>query len=219
MATTRPRWGSNYSTYMDNKRHTLIVVGRKFGSGGKLVASVIGRKLDIPVYDNELVSKAAEKSGFSKELFNRKDEKRGLFSNSGFFSAGRFGLVDNYLGDNELFKIQSRVIRQIAEEGPAIFVGRCSDYVLRDMKRLSVFVTAPQADCVKRVAEREGIGQEEAAKYVEKQNRQRETYYNYFTFGDWGVASNYDLCIDTSILGTDGTADFIISFAQKMGLA
>ena len=127
--------------------------------------------------------------------------------------------MDNYLGDNELFKIQSQVIRQIADEGPAIFVGRCSDYVLRDRKRLSVFVTAPAADCIKRVAGREGISPEEASRYIDRQNRERETYYNYFTFGNWGVASNYDLCVDTSILGTDGTADFIISFAEKMGIA
>ena len=194
---------------------TLINIGRQFGSGGRLVAQAIGRKLDIPVYDNELISKAAEESGFSKHLFARSDENRSLFSISSFFTNGRFGIADNYRSDNELFRIQSDVIRKIAEEGSAIFIGRCSDYILRDLKCLDVFITAEEEVRIKRVCEREGIAPEEAARLVRTKDRTRETYYNYFTFGNWGVASNYDLCIDSSLLGIEGTADFIIDMLGK----
>ena len=201
-----------------SKGHTIINIGRQFGSGGKLIAKRMSDCLGIPAYDNELISKAADESGFSKELFERSDEKRSIFNISSFFGTGRFGGTQNYVGDNELFKIQSEVIRNIAAKGPAVFVGRCSNYILRDSKCLDVFVCAPLEDRVKRVSERLGISPEEARTRIGRQDRTRETYYNFFTFGNWGAASDYDLCIDSSILGIDGTADFIIDFGRKAGL-
>jgi cytidylate kinase len=196
----------------------IINIGRQFGSGGKEVAMKIGEKLGINVYDNELISKAAEESGFSKELFERSDERRSMFNISSFFGAGRFGSAQNYVGDNELFKIQSEVIRGIAEKGSAIFVGRCSNYILRDLKCLDAFISAPIEERVKRVIERTGLEEEAAIARIERQDRTRQTYYNFFTFGNWGAASDYDLCVDSSILGIDGTADFIIDFGRKAGL-
>ena len=201
-----------------NEQNTIINIGRQFGSGGKLIALKISETLGVPVYDNELISKAADESGFSKELFERSDEKRSIFNISSFFGTGRFGGAQNYVGDNELFKIQSEVIRNIAAKGPAIFVRRCSNYILRDSKCLDVFVCAPLEDRVKRVSERLGISLEEARTRIGRQDRTRETYYNFFTFGNWGAASDYDLCIDSSILGIDGTADFIIDLGRKAGL-
>ncbi len=201
-----------------NGQNTIINIGRQFGSGGKLVAQKISESLGIPVYDNELISKAADESGFSKELLMRSDERRSLFNMSSFFGNVRFGGAQNYVGDNELFKIQSEVIRNIAGKGPAIFVGRCSNYILRDRKCLDVFVCAPLEDRVERVAGRLGISGDDACARIERQDRTRETYYNFFTFGNWGVSSDYDLCIDSSILGIEGTADFIIDFGRKAGL-
>ena len=198
--------------------HTIINIGRQFGSGGKLIALRIGETLGIKVYDNELISKAAEESGFSKELFERSDEKRSMFNISSFFGTGRFGSAQNYVGDNELFKIQSDVIRGIAEKGPAIFVGRCSNYILRDMECLDVFISAPAEARIKRIMERAGLNEDDARTRMERQDRTRQTYYNFFTFGNWGAASDYDLCLDSSILGIEGTADFIIDFGRKAGL-
>ena len=200
-----------------NGKKTIIVIGRQFGSGGKLVAETIGRILDIPVYDKELIAKAAEESGFSKELFRKSDEKRNLFSISSFFSSGRFGPGDNYVGDNELFKIQSKVIQGIAEKSPAVFVGRCADYILRETDRLSVFITAPLEDRIRRVCGRMGTDRNEASSMIQKVDRSRAAYYNFFSFGDWGVASNYDLCVDSSILGIEKTAEMIISFGKEGG--
>lgn len=197
----------------------IINVGRQFGSGGRLVALALGRKLGIPVYDQELIAKAAEQSGFSKELFANSDEKRNLLALSSFIvDVGRFGSADNYMSDNQLFVIQSNVIRSLADKGPAIFIGRCSDYILRDRKCLDVFVTATDEVRIKRVAERMNITPEQADSLIRKKDRTRETYYNYYTFGNWGVASNYDLCVDSSVLGIEGTADMIIDFCRRAGL-
>ena len=197
----------------------IINVGRQFGSGGKLVALALGRKLGIPVYDQELIAKAAEQSGFSKELFANSDEKRNLLALSSFIvDVGRFGSADNYMSDNQLFVIQSNVIRSLADKGPAIFIGRCSDYILRDRKCLDVFVTATDEVRIKRIAERMNITPEQADSLMRKKDRTRETYYNYYTFGNWGVASNYDLCVDSSVLGIEGTADMIIDFCRRAGL-
>ena len=197
----------------------IINVGRQFGSGGRLVALALGRKLGIPVYDQELLAKAAEQSGFSKELFANSDEKRNLLALSSFIvDVGRFGSVDNYMSDNQLFVIQSNVIRSLADKGPAIFIGRCSDYILRDRKCLDVFVTATDEFRIKRIAERMNITPEQADSLMRKKDRTRETYYNYYTFGNWGVASNYDLCVDSSVLGIEGTADMIIDFCRRAGL-
>ncbi len=197
--------------------NTIINIGRQFGSGGRLIANEIGRKLGIHVYDNELISKAAEQSGFSRELFVKSDENRSLFSVSSFFSSSRFVHSENYVNDNVLFKIQSEVIRSIAAKESAVIIGRCSDYILRDMDCLDVFITAPVEIRKKMVAERSGLSDGEAAALIQKKERTRSTYYNFFTFGDWGQASNYDLCVDSSILGIEGTADMIIDFGRKAG--
>lgn len=194
---------------------TLISVGRQFGSGGHLVGVALGKKLGIEVYDNELITKAAEESGFSKELFIKSDEKRNFFSASSIFSSGRYGIPDNYIGSNELFRIQSKVIRDIAEKGSAIFIGRCSDYILRDLDCLDVFISAPLEERIRRVSERAGISETEAESLISKKDKSRESYYNYFTFGNWGMASNYDYCIDSSILGIEETAEMIISFLDR----
>lgn len=203
---------------MEDKK-LIINVGRQFGSGGKLVALALGKKLGIPVYDQELISKAAEQSGFSRELFAKSDEKRNLLALSSFIvDVGRFGSADNYVSDNQLFVIQSNVIRSIADKGSAIFIGRCADYILRDRPCLDVFISASDEVRIKRVAERMGITPEQAESLMQKKDRTRETYYNYFTFGNWGVASNYDLCVDSSVLGIDGTADMIIDFCHRAKL-
>lgn len=192
----------------------IINIGRQFGSGGKCVAVEIGQQLGIPVYDNELISKAAEKSGFSSGLFEQRDERRKIFSS--LFSSDRWGQPTDYLGEGELFSIQSKVIEDIAEHESAVIIGRCSDYILRDRGcTVDVFITSPLEDRIRRVAARMDMTPEKAEELIRVKDRKRETYYNYFTFGNWGVASNYDLCIDSSILGIRKTAEFIADFAKK----
>lgn len=199
------------------EKKIIINIGRQFGGGGLGVAYELGKKLGIPVYDKELIAKAAQDSGFSKGIFEESDEKKRLFSLSSIF-ASRFGDTENYMSDRGLFKMQSETIRKIAEQGSAIIVGRCSDYILRDMEcTLDVFLTSPLEVRATRIAERSGLSLEEAEKLAEEKDRNRAEYYNYYTFTDWGVASTYDLCLDSSVLGIEGTADMIIEFARKAG--
>lgn len=202
---------------MENR--IIINLGRQFGSGGKQVALELGRKLGINVYDNELITKAAESSGFSPDVFMKKDEKRNLFPVSSFFATQTFGSPKNYLNGENLFQIQSSVIRDIAEKESAVIVGRCADYILRDLDcTVDVFITAPRETRISMIMDRMKISREKAEDLIEKTDRKRETYYNYYTFGNWGVASNYDLCVDSSILGIEGTADYIIDFAVRAGI-
>ena len=169
------------------EKKVIINIGREFGSGGRTVASIIGEKLGIEVYDNELILKAAERSGVKPEFFRHNDEKKRFFT---------LGYSQNAINDEGLFRIQSDTIRGIAENGSAVFVGRAADYVLRDMKCLDVFVCAPLEWRRQLVADRSKLSLEEAEK----------------------LASNYDLCLDSSILGLEGSADFIIEFARREGL-
>ena len=202
---------------MDMEKKIIINIGRQFGGGGLGVAHELGRKLGIPVYDKELITKAAQDSGFSKAIFEESDEKKRLFSLSSIF-ANRFGDTENYMSDRGRFKMQSETIRKIAQQGSAIIVGRCSDYILRDMEcTLDVFLTSPLEVRAARIAERSVLTLEEAERLAEEKDRDRAGYYNYYTFTDWGVASTYDLCLDSSILGIEGTADLIIEFARKAG--
>ena len=202
---------------MDKK--ILINVGRQFGAGGRGVAAVLGERLGVPVYDTELLQKAAEESGFSPALFKKSDEKRRLWRFGGLFGLNRASsYAPSAIDGTELFKFQSQAIRDIAEKGSAIFLGRASDYVLRDKDCLDVFICAPLEDRVKRVCERTGMTAEEAEKYILKKEKTRSDYYNFFTFGNWGVASNYDLCLDSSLVGIEGAADIIIDFGRRAGL-
>ena len=199
------------------EKKIIINIGRQFGGGGLGVAYELGKKLGIPVYDKELIAKAAQDSGFSKGIFEESDEKKRLFSLSSIF-ASRFGDTENYMSDRGLFKMQSETIRKIAEQGSAIIVGRCSDYILRDMEcTLDVFLTSPLEVRAARIAERSGLSLKEAEKLAEEKDKNRAEYYNYYTFTDWGVASTYDICLDSSVLGIEGTADMIIEFARKAG--
>ncbi|MBR4595645.1 MAG: cytidylate kinase-like family protein [Bacteroidales bacterium] len=199
--------------------NTIINVGRSFGSGGGYVGQAIASKLGIPFYDNELISKAAQESGYSPSIFEGGEKKRSIFSVSSFFASGRMSYLDNtYMNDDILFKVQSDVIRKIGEGGDAVIIGRCADYILRDLPCLNVFVTGPEEYRIERLVKNEGISEEEAEKLIRKKDRIRETYYNYYTMGSWGSASNYHLCVDSSVLGIEGTADYIIEFGRKAGL-
>lgn len=198
--------------------HTIINIGRQFGSGGRDIAQAIGLKLGIPVYDNELIVKAAEQSGFSPDLFRRSDEKRRFLRIGSIFGSNRYGNFTSGLNDGELFKIQSDVIRKIASEGPAIFIGRASNYILRDCRCLNVFICAPMEVRKKYVCGREDLPEDKTEEIIFRKDRSRAEFYNFFSFGHWGKSSDYHLCIDSSILGIEKTADYIISFGREAGL-
>jgi len=209
---------------MDNR--FVINIGRQIGSGGKSVGEELARRLNVPLYDKELINLAARESGLCPEVFERADEKEShnrLATLLGYLRAPFTGIgsgASDVLSGDALFKIQSDVIRDIASHGPAIFVGRCADYILRDHPRsLSVFITASDEDRAARICSRTGCTEAEARQAMSRGDARRAAYYNYYSMRTWGAAASYDLCIDSSVLGIGQTAETILRFAaQKLDL-
>ena len=200
----------------------VINIGRQLGSGGKTVGEIIARRLDIRLYDKELINLAAKESGICPEIFEKADEKesRGVLSTLiGYLRApfaGDDGGMTNVLSNDALFKIQSDVIRQVAARETAVFVGRCADYILRENPRcVNVFVTADDDDRIKRICRRQGCTEAEARTLMERVDARRASYYDYYSSRTWGVASTYHLSVNSSVLGDEGTADFILEFAAR----
>ena len=198
----------------------VICIGRQTGAGGKRVASQLSARLGILAYDNELVTEAARESGFSPSLFRKSDEKRHFSLIGSLFGSNRYGSFNgNAISEGELFKIQSEVIRRIADKGSCIFVGRAADYILRDRSDLvSIFLTAPSEDRIAAIAGRDSLSLQDAEAYVRKSDKTRRDWYEFYTFGKWGDAAGYDLCLNSSRLGIDGTTDLIIAYLQQRGL-
>lgn len=200
----------------------VINIGRQIGSGGKSIGERIAGRLGIRLYDKELINLAAEESGFAAEHFEKADEqeRKGLLSTLvGHFRSpyvGAFGQPTNPLSNDALFKIQSDVIRRVAERESCIFVGRCADYILRDHPRsVNLFLTGDEADRIRRIADRCGCSEEEARRRMEHIDAQRASYYNYYSSHTWGVAATYDLTINTSILGEEGSVDLLLDFITR----
>ena len=183
---------------MNSYSHNFAVcIGRQLGSGGRNVALAISRKMGIAFYDKEIPILG------------------GLAGvHIPFFSGGYLD-TESYLGNNNLFKIQSRTVEMLADKGPGVFVGRCADYILRDRPRvLSVFITATMEDRIERLSKLLSITPDEAEARIKECDRKRAEYYNYFTFKKWGDSSSYDLCLSTSLFGEEETADRIVAIVR-----
>ncbi len=203
--------------------NTIITFGRQFGSGGHEVAKKVSEMLGIPYYDKELIAHAAKKSGLSENLFEGLDEKptnsflyslvMGLqLGNSSYYRYGDITDVDN------IFRIQSQAIKEIADEGPCVIVGRCADYILRDRENLvKVFIHAGMDFRTKRVMERDDMKEKAAIDYITKSDKRRASFYNFYTNGVWGSVDNYNLSVDTEKLGIDKSAELIVNYVNLMG--
>ena len=200
----------------------IINIGRELGSGGKAIGERLAKIYNIHVYDKKLITLAAEESGICQRFFEKADE-----SNKGFISLLMGGLripfisdgaaYDNYLSNDALFKIQSDVIRKLANEESCIFIGRCADYILRDHPRcVNIFVTADMKDRICRLHETNpNISAEDAEIYLEKADKKRSSYYNYYSNKTWGAAATYHLCINSSVFGLDRTTEYIKAFIDE----
>jgi len=185
----------------------IIVIGRQYGSGGRRLGQALARSLGAKYYDKELLSAAAERLGFSPDIFQRVDECKpsALRSLLGL----NYGVSDSYSGSGlsceSLYATQCEVIRKICDEGSCVIVGRTADHVMRTHPRMvSVFVHAPESYRIARVIESgECALESEARELIRKRDRQREGYYNYFTGRRWGFGPNYHLCVDSSVIDED----------------
>lgn len=201
----------------------VITIARQYGSGGREIGEKVAQMLGIPKYDKELITLAAQGENLSPAALEKVDETAAssllytLAMGSNLFGAhaAPYTLPLN----DKLFVRQSEVIREKAEEGSCVFIGRCADYVLRELPcRLSVFIYGDLACRKKRVCERHDISEGEAIDIINKTDRRRASYYNFYTGGKWGRYDNYHLAINSSVLGIDGTAKVIADMARiKMG--
>lgn len=205
---------------MKEDRHIIINVGRQLGSGGRDIGRMLAQEFGATYYDKELLNLAAQESGFSKEFFERNDERKGFLRSflhlPYAMGSSSTNFYQNNFSQEGLFKFQSDAIRKAAQEGSCVFLGRCADYVLRDFNDVvNVFITASLDFRIENVAKKQGIGREEAMKLIENGERERANYYNYFTGKQWGHATSYDLCIDSSAIGIAETARIISDFVRK----
>jgi cytidylate kinase len=201
-------------------KNFIINIGRQLGSGGRSIADILAHHYNITAYDRKLIELAAKESGLSQEFFENADEKKShgffhsIFSNR--VAANALGSNDSYLSNDALFKVQSDIIRDLAERESCIFIGRCADYILREHPHcINLFFTANLEDRVARMASEKNITLAQAEELIEKTDRRRANYYNYYSGKAWGAAESYDLCINTSHLGFEGTAEMLINFIDK----
>lgn len=204
----------------------VITIGRSFGSGGGKFAHALGKRLGLPVYDEELLARAAEDSNIREDLLKRIDECNEfsmplVFNAGGMTAPSSFFLYnDNYLSNENLFNIVSDTIKDLARKGSLIMVGRCSDFILRDHPHIfSLFITENKDLRLRRIIERvEDVKTEEdAEEYMIKVDRQRRQYYNFYTGGRWGRCENYDLSFKLSELGTDYAINLVTDLLKKKG--
>lgn len=208
---------------MDN--NFVVNIGRQLGSGGREIGEKLAARLDIGFYDRELINLASEESGLCPEFFEKADEKPSQGIIGGLFGM-RFPFISdgaipatNCLSNDALFKVQSDVIRRLASERSCLFVGRCADYILRENPRcVNIFISASFEDRIARLCRIHSISESTAEEIIEKADKRRAAYYNYYSFKTWGAAATYHLCIDSSVLGIDGTVDFLEEFVKlKIG--
>lgn len=199
------------------KYHTIITIGRQYGSGGRYIASMLAERMEIPYYDKELLAEASKDSGISQQVLENYDEKynKGLLF-SLMNSRGDSGSM--YLDmplNHRIFLAQFDTIRRIASEGPCILVGRCADYVLRDHDNvLNVFIRAPEEDRMERIIEYNHVDPMKAEEILKKTDKQRASYYNYYATGTWGDVNNYHLCLDSGVLGYCGCVEVILKAVE-----
>ena len=197
----------------------IINVGRQVGCGGREVAQLLAKEFCARLLDKELLDLAAQESGFSAKLFKQHDEHRGflnhLFHFRGTVTSGPF--YEDKLSPEALFKFQSDAIRKAASEGSCVFIGRSADYVLRDMENVvNVFITADMEDRIECVSKIKMCDRETARKLIERKEEERAAYYNYYTGKRWGDSKSYDLCVNSSLLGIEGTASLISGFVREV---
>lgn len=202
--------------------NTIITIGREFGSAGHEIGEKLAKRLNIPCYDKELLKRAAKESGLCTEVFENHDEKPtssflyNLVMDTYSFGYSQSTYVDMPIS-HKVFLAQFDAIKKIASEGPCVIIGRCADYALSDFDNcLHIFIHADLEDRINRVMGKyDDLNYEKAKDMIQKKDKQRANYYNYFSSKKWGVAESYNLSIDSSVLGEDGTVEFLLQFIDN----
>ena len=191
--------------------NTVITIGRQFGSGGREIGEKVAEYFGIKCYDKELLSRAAKESGFCEEMIENHDERPtnsflyNLVMDTYSFGYNASSFVDMPIS-HKVFLAQFDTIKKIADEGPCVIVGRCADYALADYKNcIHIFIYGNE-EC--------DLSEVKAKDMCVKKDKQRQSYYNYYSSKKWGRADSYDLCINSSVLGIEGTVKLIAQYIE-----
>ncbi|MBO4457618.1 MAG: cytidylate kinase-like family protein [Butyrivibrio sp.] len=202
--------------------NTIITIGRQFGSGGREIGEMVADHFGIKCYDKELLTRAAKESGFCEEMIQNHDERPtnsflyNLVMDTYSFGYNSSSFVDMPIS-HKVFLAQFDTIKKIAKEEPCIIVGRCADYALSELPNvLNIFIYGDEDCKIKRIRERfpDITSNEKAREMMHKKDKQRKSYYNYYSSKKWGRADSYDLCINSSVLGIEGTVKLIIQYIE-----
>lgn len=201
----------------------VITIARQYGSGGREIGEKVAEILGIPLFDKQLITDAASKGNLNEDVLKRTDESA---ANSLLYT---LAMGSNVVGttmhfgykmpiNDKLFILQSEVIKEYAKEGSCVIIGRCSDYVLREEKDVfRLFIYGDLEHRKERVRARHPeIKTSQIVDIINKTDRRRASYYNFYTGNKWGKYDNYDMAINSSTLGIDGTADMIVSCVKKL---
>jgi len=199
---------------------SIITIGREFGSYGLDIGKRVAEELGLKLYDKDMLKRAAKESGLCEEIFETHDEKPTnsfLYSlvmdtySLGYASSGYADMPLNH----KVFLAQFDTIKKIASEGPCVIVGRCADYALEDFDNvISIFIHADLDKRVARISRLENMTPSKAKDMIVKNDKKRASYYNYYTNKEWGAAKSYDLCIDSSKLGVEGSVKAILEYVK-----
>ncbi|MBQ2564693.1 MAG: cytidylate kinase-like family protein [Oscillospiraceae bacterium] len=192
----------------------IITIARQHGSSGREIARALSEALGIQCFDKEIVDEAAENSSICKELISSFDEKR---VSPFMLQTTQYPSMNYGLGLNiQVASAQFDVIRKLADQGDCIFVGRCADYILRERKDLTrVFIMGEQEDKIRCIMNRQNVSETEAKKKIKQVDKDRSSYYKYYTDQIWGESENYDLCINSSKIGVAGAVNVIKAYIEN----
>lgn len=205
--------------------NTIITIGRQFGSGGREIGAKLSEVLEVPFYDRDLLTRAAKESGFCEEMIQCHDERPtnsflyNLVMDTYSFGYNSAAMVDMPISQ-KVFLAQFDTIRKIATEGACIIVGRCADYALSEYDNcLNIFIHGNEKCRIERIMRKYDLSEQKAKDMIIKKDKQRQSYYNYYSSKKWGRADSYDLTINSSVLGIDGSVklirQFIMDFEEK----
>ncbi|MDO4269372.1 MAG: cytidylate kinase-like family protein [Eubacteriales bacterium] len=199
----------------------IITIARQYGSGGKTVGRMLAKRLDIPYYDREIITMASEDSGVNAVLFSDERLKPDLAHRlrARFTGGDPVSPEDaKFTHDDNLFRYQAKIIRQLADQGPCVIIGRCGDYVLRERKDVvRVFVHADAAFCLREAMRVDSLPENAVKRKIAEIDEYRARYYRYYTGQDWCDARNYDLSLNSGVLGFDGTVEEIVRYMEVRG--
>lgn len=202
-------------------KQPVITISREFGSGGRQIGEKLAKALEIPFYDRTLIDLVAQKSGYPLDFVAENDQR---VTKSMLFQVAITGSVPPWLNGGKaitnrdtLFSAQSKVIRELASQGGCVIVGRCGNYIMRDLPGcLSVFISGAPEDKIKRCVAEYGIRPDASEAEMQQRDRDRANYHSYHTGELWGEAKNYNLALNSSRFGVEGAVEMILTAVQKL---